>query len=714
MSRFASGKILKLTAKLNPADTTLYADIDVGIITWRLYFVSDLQSEWIDFTWIAASGTAFAYSGLTRWLSQTADPATVWTGKTWIAGSSGTLVAMHDQMVDKQKDNTFEWANTFEDDVTIADTKKVYLWGWTKSYVFSDNWWTDLKFKDENNALRTLSELSSLSWSNDKVKISSDDTTEDYLENKITGWDWISVETTSPAWNEKLDIDIDTSDTVIFSKTSSWASDEDKVPILDSNWQLATWFIDIPWLSSSYTLWENMTAWDQAVLQTDWNIYKWDWYINSWSEFANTISITASRLIYIDTDKVVCAYVDTTNDDLKIRAWTVASNWTITYWIEVTIDATIDAGNNDIQLVKLDTDSGLVMYQDASWTAFNWCPFTVSWTTITAWTPVLINASASTLENYDCCTIDTNKVLFHYASWAWTDCTVRVWTVTANVLTLWTENLDWSTETVTEIRCCKLDTNKALLTVVANAADLQVAVCTVSWTTITVDTVNKDEYTWTVVRHTTYQVSTDLAVIIFDETDIKSMYISISTTTPTIETIYTILAWTLIGNAYWKPLIILGNSIYGILYDTDKIIWFTVYSSTYEMYAITSIDYWVATWTAINFERSNALPDWKWNFFMNDEDLTSTKTYFINYASRYLLWILQETWTAWQSKQIAVSWQISESNTWLSIWEKYYANYDWTYTMNLTAFSTVQWHIWMIWKALTTTTMLVNIPYEDL
>jgi hypothetical protein len=143
---YASWQQITLQQKLNPADTSLLADVDVWITAGRFYFVNDQQEEWIDFTWVSASGSNFSYTWLTRGLSQTADPATAWTGKTWIAWSGWTLVAMHDQLADKQKDNTFEWNNTYEWVETFEEA--IITEKWVASTVYADTtardaalWW---------------------------------------------------------------------------------------------------------------------------------------------------------------------------------------------------------------------------------------------------------------------------------------------------------------------------------------------------------------------------------------------------------------------------------------------------------------------------------------------------------------------------------------------------------------------------------------------
>lgn len=715
MSRYASGKIVKLTAKLNPADATLYADIDVWVTTGRLYFNSDLQEEWIDFTWVAASGTSYAYSGLTRWLSQTADPATAWTGKTWIAGSSGTLVAMHDQLVDKQKDNTFEWANTFEWVVTVEEalvTEK-----WVASTVYANTAARDAALWGDWAATKAYTAIlagsvyynyntATAQWESvDTWTVTPDgsETVSGKFELSTNAEQWTQAST----WGTWARLVVPNDQLV---KSSSGAWDENKPAILGPTWKFDTWFIDYTWAISSYTLWEDMTALDQAVLQTDWNIYKWDGFIDSGVEYVTWVTLNSTRIISVDTNTVVSAYIDTVSDDLFLRAWSV-SDCVITYWTEVTVDASVATGF-DLSLIKLDTNSWLVMYYDWAWTVYRWCPFTVSWTTITIWTPTIINATASNVwDAFECCTIDTNKVLFHYASWwATTDATVRVWTVSGNVLTLGTEDTDWAAVPVTWLRACKLDTDKALLSVIDSNDDVVVAACTVSWTTITVDTANKDTYTWTAVRPCIQQVSTDLALIAFDETDIKSFFVSVSTTTPTIQTAYTLVASTTLSTNKWYPLFKLNDSIYWIQHTTDKITYFTIDTTNYTLTAIGTVDYWTALWSSIDFSMSNAIVDGTWCLYINDKALSSKKTYNINFNSHYLLWILQETWTSWQSKQVSVSWQISAWHSSLEVGQKYYSANDWTYTLD----ASTSHQISMIGKAISTTSILVNIPYEDL
>jgi len=116
---FSSWKTVSLTAKLTSAATTLTADIDVWVTTGRLYFVNDLQEEWISFTWVSANGSYFDYTGLVRWLTQTGDPSVAWTGNTWWASNKGVLTQMHDQAFDRQRPTPITFATTAARDTAL-------------------------------------------------------------------------------------------------------------------------------------------------------------------------------------------------------------------------------------------------------------------------------------------------------------------------------------------------------------------------------------------------------------------------------------------------------------------------------------------------------------------------------------------------------------------------------------------------------------------
>lgn len=83
----------------------MYVTTNPNLSKGRLYASDNLQQEWIQFTTATATGigTEYALGGLTRGLSQTSDPATAGTGKTWLSPQIFVNVAMHDQEVDKQE-----------------------------------------------------------------------------------------------------------------------------------------------------------------------------------------------------------------------------------------------------------------------------------------------------------------------------------------------------------------------------------------------------------------------------------------------------------------------------------------------------------------------------------------------------------------------------------------------------------------------------------
>lgn len=98
-------------------------------------------------------------------------------------------------------------ANTWLADQTIATGIKLYF-GDTNQYVYSNG--TELFFRSSLQAERSLSQLASLSGSNDKVKNSASDTTEGYLSAKITtaSGSGLTKTTNNPAGNEDLGLAI--------------------------------------------------------------------------------------------------------------------------------------------------------------------------------------------------------------------------------------------------------------------------------------------------------------------------------------------------------------------------------------------------------------------------------------------------------------------------------------------------------------------------
>ena len=79
------------------------------ITSGRIFLDNGAQQERIQFTVV----TDKVISGLTRGLSRTSSPATAGTGLARIAGTPLKIVAMHDQLIDKQLDQTINGNWTF-------------------------------------------------------------------------------------------------------------------------------------------------------------------------------------------------------------------------------------------------------------------------------------------------------------------------------------------------------------------------------------------------------------------------------------------------------------------------------------------------------------------------------------------------------------------------------------------------------------------------
>ena len=99
-----------LASKLSPADTTLELATAPTITAGRVKVWVWSTAEWVKFTGL--SGTTL--TGLVRWLSKTAIPATAGTGLSHVAGTVVKIVFMHDQLLDREIDEVIIWEKTFE------------------------------------------------------------------------------------------------------------------------------------------------------------------------------------------------------------------------------------------------------------------------------------------------------------------------------------------------------------------------------------------------------------------------------------------------------------------------------------------------------------------------------------------------------------------------------------------------------------------------
>ena len=292
-------------------------------------------------------------------------------------------------------------------------------------------------------------------------------------------------------------------------------------------------------LLNKFTLWETITATNPVALRTDWNIYDFTWQSDAGAGFSST-TMNIVRSVMIDTDTIVVIYRNTSSTyGVKMIAWTIVWD-VITYGSAIDVDLT-SSNNTNVSICKINDGAWVILYNDA--TNIQWAPFTVSWNTVTLWSPVTINWAANVWASCEVCQIDTNKVAFSYGSWAANlEATVRAWTISANVLTIWSEKiLSWWATTFN--RLCKLDTNKFVASYIYSWT-LSVKACTVSWTTITewsaedIETTSPDSVYL-------YQVDTDIAIITYDDgTDALLKYITFSWTASTAQAENTIFAWT--------------------------------------------------------------------------------------------------------------------------------------------------------------------------
>lgn len=188
-----------LSRKFSASDTTMYVAVNPTKTEWRIYFKSGTQEEWVSFSGIATSPNRL--TGCVRQLSKTADPATSGgNGYDWIAWTPITLVAMHDQLLDKQQWDTpliaaVVYATTADRDTALwwnGVATKDYYWikvtatGLHYNYNTTSGQWEAI---DTGTVTANASDTVA-----GKVEIS---TQAEFDAWTATGWTWASVVATN-------------------------------------------------------------------------------------------------------------------------------------------------------------------------------------------------------------------------------------------------------------------------------------------------------------------------------------------------------------------------------------------------------------------------------------------------------------------------------------------------------------------------------------
>ena len=394
----------------------------------------------------------------------------------------------------------------------------------------------------------------------------------------FNNWSQINISIYWSAWN--------TNDLWFFVNESSLTTSHTTA----NNWNYAiVWTTDSIWIWD----WDSNTWKDSKVTPTvneapmDWKLYVrknwawvesevwWSWWVwNNQKSFELSKPLTAWELVQVLNDWKISCVIENIQEEL----------WTPTVFKS--------APSSYISAIQIDTNKVFIAYSD-SWNSYywTWIVATISWTTITYWTPTVFESAGTYFISAT--QIDTNKVFIGYRDgwnsnyWTWIVATIS-WTT----ITYWTPTVFESADT-TYISATQIDTNKVFIgyTDGWNSSYWTWIVATISWTTITY---------WT---NTVFESA-------------SSQYAS------------------------------------AIQIDTNKV--FIAYKDVWNS------GYW--TWIALQF-----------GYKIGEENRAA--------------WILQESWTTWEIKKVALLWWVSSAHTWLTpIWTKVYIQADWTIWTTETAY----------------------------
>lgn len=322
-------------------------------------------------------------------------------------------------------------------------------------------------------------------------------------ELKLISWVPISAATEGSLWSIRLwtlaDHVAATTGAVAvqtknLKKTSAGAWDENKVPILDASWKLDSSFIpataDI--LATIWTAWENLSAGKIVYTDLDWLFYKvvkkcstvaWLWSI-TWIK-ATGFSWFSTRCEYLSDNTALICYMKTDN----ITYWRIVTwvRWTPTVWAEQTLTWAQNT-NYWFDLCILSSTLFVVGYRLNSDNKAYAVACSISWTTITVWTPVKLYDTETVQTLVRVCKVSATSFA---ASFLW---------ATASDPMIVAATISWTTITAgstTALKNTTVSNYVSILTYIqdwvicaayTDSTNLFLRLATVSWSTITLKT----------------------------------------------------------------------------------------------------------------------------------------------------------------------------------------------------------------------------------
>jgi len=662
----------------------------VVVSSWSYAVIRNKNGSKIERVKGNASGWVFTFTK--RWLDQSdSDVEVPALKKAWKTWQTMYITLLSSQIVDKQNDNTFVGTQTFNNinvngDATFDKTIRVPVYANAAARDAAITSPTNGMII-YNTALWLNQQYINSAWSN--VDTGATPNGDETTAGKFQWATLAQQATATETWSTGAKLVVMNKNLI---KTPTGAGDENKIPVLWADGKIPNGFLPAT-LYQTLTLWENLTAADLCfhINNSGGKLYKYLWYkgtrVNTtgWTTSASSFTVDANAKVQaIWTDKFVMVY-NTWNGsfDQVVAVVGTLSNQSITFGTPTNITG-ISNVLQSISICEIDTDKFVVIRKNSGSTTIDSNICTVSGTTITVWATQTPITTSGTFTSVDICKVDINK--FAVSSNAATRQMVCA-TVSGTTATFWSV----ITPTITANSLVQVTANKVVATDGTN-----IRIYTISGTTITEQANFGIGTTYTAPTMCNY--STTSSYVLFSGTtwgNTEAFIVDCSGTTASKGTTLSVLVGT--GNVMCAKSILDDVVVCSGTVNTHLSVTGTTLALR-KAITLTDAVVWYKGMTYIGIRNivsclwSKTVNPWAWSH---------------NNTIKFVAWVLQETGTTGQTKNVAMTWAASIVHTSLTPGNPLYAsNSDWSYTTWVTD----------VFVGLTTssTNVLVSIPYSTL